>query len=55
LGCLNQRLGIGGADSNVLYDLGGAGIARGDINIFNFGALSQLPDNGILSSATADN
>jgi hypothetical protein len=52
---LDQRLCIGGADGNIVADLSGAGITRSDIDFTNPGALGQLPDQGVLAGAAADN
>ena len=55
LGSLDQRLYIGGFDIQVVGNLGGAGITRSNVNLFDFLALSQLPDQGMLPGTAANN
>ena len=54
LGCFKQGVYIGGLDVEVLGNLGRARVARGGIDFLNFGALSQLPDQGMLPPPAAD-
>jgi len=51
---LGQRVNVGGLDVKVLGDLGRARIARGGKDFFDFGALSQLPDQRVLPGSAAD-
>ena len=46
---------VGGADGDVVGDGGGAGVAGGDEDFTGLGALRQLPDDGVLPGARADN
>ena len=54
-GGFNQRIDIGGFDVEVMGNLSRARVARGDVDFLNFGALSQLPDQGVLPGSPADN
>ena len=53
-GCLEQSVYVGGAYVQVFGKTGSAGVARGGVDFSHPGALSQLPDQGVLPSAAAD-
>jgi len=54
LGSLDQRLYIGGFDIQVVGYLGGAGVSRSNVNLPDFLALSQFPDQGVLPGSAAN-
>ncbi len=51
----DQRIDVLSPGAQVTGDLRCAGIARRDINLLGFGALSQLPDDGVFPGAAPDN
>ena len=55
LGYFSQSFYVARADIQVSGDLSRTGIARRDVNIFNLGALGQLPDDGMLPGPTPNN
>jgi hypothetical protein len=54
-GYFSQRLDIVGFDIEVSGKLSRAGVTRSCIYFFNFGALSELPDEGMLSGPAPNN
>ena len=54
MGKFNQFLYIARASIKVAGNLSRAGITRGGINLFNPGALGQLPDQGVLPGPTTN-
>jgi len=55
LSYFSQRLDVSRLDIQVDGDLSRAGVARSGINLFNLGALGQLPDQGMLPGPAPDN
>ena len=54
LGPGHHVLHIGGLDGHTLGHLGDASVAGGAVQLRNFGALGQLPADGVLTPASAD-
>ena len=54
LGPSHHSLYIGGLDGHTLGHLGNAPVAGGAVQLRNFGALGQLPADGVLTPASAD-